>query len=153
MSRPDGSFEPLPVARSEVPPDRRIANSVSVARFDSDLLPPVDPVEPVRRMPNRGNRKRVLGDGEGDFCIYVIADGSTDLPAGALVPIDGIPRFTSATEAKRWMQTSSGDLLVNKQVMIFKAYEIINIVARVKTNVELQAKTKINVSMNRQEEP
>jgi hypothetical protein len=128
-------------------------NGERKASFPSDMLPPLDPVGPIRRVPKRGYRKRVLGSGEGDFCIYVISDGNSGLPLGALVPIDGVPHFTSSLEAKRWILEASGNLLVNKQIMVFRAVEIINVVAKNVPTIELQAKVKFNIDPNSQEEP
>jgi hypothetical protein len=105
---------------------------------------PVDPIEAQKlRVPSRGRRTRVLGEGEGDHCIYIIGDGSSGIPEGCLIPIPNIPRFTTAANAKKWIRLNSGDLLANKQVIIFKALDIINVVVAVRQVMELQAKMKI----------
>jgi hypothetical protein len=121
------------------------------ACFDSsDLDTPTDGVAP-RKVPARGIRKRLLGSGEGDYCIYAIADGTGDIPLGALVPINGVPRFASTVEAKRWLSTESGDIMANKQIMIFKAIAIIDIIVRSVSKIQMQSKVKISVEPNAQE--
>ncbi len=113
-----------------------------------DTTTPVDPVEPGKiSLPQRGIRRRVLGHGDGDHCIYVISDGS-GIPAGVLVPLPGVPRFTSAHAAKRWIRNESGDLLANKQIIIFKALDVINVVASTKRVLELQEKMKVAFNSN-----
>jgi hypothetical protein len=124
-----------------------------VGEFDSDLVPPVDPAIPRQRIPQRGNRKRVLGNGEGDYCIYVIADGGSGVPRGALVPIDSVPRFVSLAEARRWLMASSGSLLANRQIMIFKAIEVINVAVTTVATVQLIAKVKMTVEPTVGEKP
>jgi hypothetical protein len=115
-------------------------------------LTPTDPVtptdEPYRlgtgKYPARGTRRRVLGNGEGDYCIYVISQGEEGIPQGCLIPVPGIPRFENTNQARKWIRDDSGDLLANSQVIIFCAKEIINIRAALRQVVELQAKMKLD---------
>lgn len=109
----------------------------------ADDVTPVDPVKPRRRVPQRGTRKRVLGQGEGDVCVLIISDGSGQIPQGCLIPIPGVPKFESAPEARRWIASSSGDLLANRAVIIFRACDLINVVVQTKSVVEIHCKDKM----------
>lgn len=144
--------DPLPV------PDNRPGGQTEpevVATFPSDRVPmtPTDEIEPRRSVPARGRRMRVLGQGEGDFCIFAISDGGDGLPLGSLIPIPGIPRFQSTTEAKRWIVSDSGDLLANRQVMVFKACDIITVTTRPTMKIELVARMKVPRPTDSQEVP
>lgn len=91
----------------------------------------------------RGPRRRLLGDGDGDYCIYqVIPQGDPHIPGGSLVPIPGVPRFTDTVKATAWVRKSSGDLLAGKQIMVFRAMEILDIQVRTKTAVVIEAKSR-----------
>ncbi len=100
------------------------------------------PQEP-RKHPTKGRRFRVLGSGEGDYCIYQIAPPESQLPQGCLVPIPEIPRFATAAEAMRWIRADSADLLAGKQVMVFCAYEIMTINVVNKPQVSIERKPKV----------
>jgi hypothetical protein len=110
--------------------------------------PSATPEDPVaeRKIPQRGIRKRVLGDGEGDYCIYEIAGPDLNLPKGTLVPIPTIPRFVDTQKALQWIRNESGDLLAGKQVMIFRACEILSLVVQQKPTVVIQSKPKVTVT-------
>ncbi|MCP4899971.1 MAG: hypothetical protein GY906_23630 [bacterium] len=97
--------------------------------------------------PKRGIRKRVLGEGEGDYCIYEIASQGSPLPAGALIPIPEVPRFEDTVKAMTWLRKESGDLLAGKQVMIFRAMEILSLQVENKPTVTISAKPKVVVTM------
>lgn len=96
--------------------------------------------------PKRGVRKRVLGEGEGDYCIYEIAGQGSQFPAGTLIPIPDIPRFEDTVKAMAWLRKSSGDLLAGKQVMIFRAMEILSLQVEQKPTVTITSKPKIVVN-------
>ena len=114
-----------------------------VGEFTSaDIETPGDSAEPRIKVPRFG-RSRILGSGEGDICIYAVDDGSGGLPRGSLIPIAGVPRFETGSEAKRWLKTSSGDLLADKQIIIFRAIDIVHVVSRTVTQVELLSKERI----------
>jgi len=98
-------------------------------------------------MPNRGIRRRVLGQGEGDYCIYEITPKGTQMPAGALLPLPGVPRFLDTVKALKWLRNESGDLLAGKQVMVFRACEILNLVVENKPRVVIQSKPKVAVTV------
>ena len=102
--------------------------------------------QPKASHPTKGRRYRVLGKGEGDYCIYQIAPDGSDLPKGALVPIPDVPRFESTAEAMRWLRMDSGDKLAGKQVMVFQAMEICTINVVSKPSVSIEKKPKIQVS-------
>lgn len=102
--------------------------------------------EPRRKVPQRGTRRRVLGEGEGDYCIYEIAPNGSGLPAGSLVPLPTIPRFTSTVEAVRWIRLKSGDLLAGKQLMVLRALEIMHVQVQQAPQVVISAKPKITVT-------
>lgn len=142
-----------PTVPQTVPTDTENTNSRTLTE---PIAPPVDqagmiamptpvdaPVVKDRPRARRIRATRLLGHGEGDYCIYAIADGTTGIPLGALVPIPGVPRFPDNRTAKRWIVSSSGDLLTDTQVMIFKAHEIINVSTRARISVEITAKSKI----------
>ena len=112
---------------------------------DDSLVPDLaEPVAP-KKVPNRGIRKRVLGEGEGDYCIYEIAQQGTDMPAGSLIPIPTIPRFIDTARALKWVRNESGDVLAGKQVMILRACEIISLQITNKPTVVISSKPKITV--------
>ena len=93
--------------------------------------------------PNRAKRSRVLGDGEGDYCVYeVVPPGSTEVPAGALLPIPGVPRFTDTVRAMTWIRKDSKDLLAGKQVMVFRAMELLRLNVEMRPVVTIVAKPK-----------
>ncbi len=96
--------------------------------------------------PTKGRRFRVLGKGEGDYCIYSIAAPGGQLPPGCLVPIPEVPRFASCAEAMRWIRNDSGDLLAGKQVMVFCAHEILTVTVEPRPQVKIDKKPKIQIS-------
>lgn len=95
--------------------------------------------------PTKGRRYRLLGQGEGDYCIYQIAPQGGNLPVGCLIPIPDVPRFESTAEGLRWIRTDSGDLLAGKQVMVFQAMEILSINVVSKPQVSIEKKPKVQV--------
>jgi hypothetical protein len=97
-------------------------------------------------------RKRVLGKGEGDYCIYQIAPPGGEIPQGSLVPIPEVPRFESTADAVRWIKNDSGDTLAGKQVMVFRAMEILSIQVEAKPTVTVTAKPKTVVNDPTKEE-
>lgn len=112
----------------------------------TDQVPVPSEGKPPRKVAKRGTRKRVLGSGEGDYCIYEIVGPGGELPTGALLPIPNIPRFPHTVQAVRWIQKESGDLLAGKQVMIFRAMEILNLRLETKPRVVIEGKPKIVVT-------
>ncbi len=112
------------------------------------LITPGDDATPQapRKHPTKGNRYRVMGNGEGDYCIYQIAPQDSNLPAGCLIPIPNVPRFESTTEAKRWIKADSGDLLALMQVMIVQVMDIGGINVENRPQVSINWKPKIRVS-------
>jgi hypothetical protein len=88
----------------------------------------------------------VLGEGEGDYCIFQMIGQGQDLPAGSLVPIPSVPRFETTAQAERWVRTESGDLLMGKQVMIFKAMEVLRINMQTKPQLVIEKKPRVLVS-------
>ena len=123
----------------------------TVAGFKSSDVTPTDRAVPYTKVPNRGVRKRLLGDGDGDFCIYAISEGEHGIPPGALLPVADVPRFVNAKLAKAWLKNLSGDLLANRQILIFRAVELINVTVVSHTKVELIEKTKLIIKANGQE--
>lgn len=99
-----------------------------------------------RSHPTKGRRFRVLGKGEGDYCIYQIAPQDSQFPAGCLIPLPEVPRFTSCAEAMRWVRNDSGDLLSGKQVMVFCAHEILTVTVEPRPQVKIDKKPKVQIS-------
>ncbi len=99
-----------------------------------------------KSVPSRGIRRRVLGQGEGDHCVYAMAPADSDLPDGSLIPIPNVPRFPSAVEAIRWIRNDSGDLLAGMQVMVFMAKEVIdiNVVQQPVVHIVMKPKVVVN---------
>lgn len=118
--------------------------SAEAAETPTDTAPG-EAKEPRPKVPQRGIRRRVLGDGEGDFCIYEIAPPSASYPRGTLMPIPGTPRFSDTGSALRWLKNESGDLLAGKQIMIFRACEILTLHVQQKPTVVIESKPKIVV--------
>jgi hypothetical protein len=100
------------------------------------------PSEGKKKVPARGQRKRVLEAAGGDYCIYEIIGAGQKLPQGALVPIPTIPTFKDTTDALKWIRNESGDTLAGKQVMIFRACEILSLTVVQKPTVVIAAKPK-----------
>ncbi len=101
--------------------------------------------------PKRGIRKRVLGEGEGDYCVYEVVTGG-DLPKGSLLPIPEVPRFTDTQAALKWIRNGSGDLLTGKQIMVFQAKELLTIRVQTKPTVVIESKPKVVVTDPSQEQ-
>lgn len=116
------------------------------------LVTPTDDTSGVasqrRKIPNRGKRKRVLGEGEGDYCIYEILgkENAFKVAPGSLIPIPTVPRFKDTVSAIKWLRNESGDLLAGKQVMIFRACEILSLVIETKPTITIQTKPKVTVT-------
>ena len=100
------------------------------------------PSEGKKKVPARGQRKRVLDAEGGDYCIYEITGPGNKIPAGALVPIPAIPTFKDTTDALKWIRNESGDKLAGKQVMILRACEILSLTVVQKPTVVIAAKPK-----------
>lgn len=115
--------------------------------MSDEIETPTDEAEPTKTksVKNRGIRKRVLGEGEGDYCIYEIAE-IPNLPKGSLVPIPNVPRFKDTADAMKWIRFQSGDLLAGKQVMVFRACEILTLQVVAKPQVVIATKPKITVT-------
>ncbi|MEE8372654.1 MAG: hypothetical protein V3R87_02815 [Dehalococcoidia bacterium] len=101
--------------------------------------------KPKRSHPSKGRTYRVLGEGEGDYCIYEITPQGSQLPLGCLVPIPETPRFESTSQAEKWIRGESMDLLMGKQVMIFKAMEIMTIEVLNRPQISITKKPRILV--------
>lgn len=104
-----------------------------------------------KKSPKRGTRKRVLGKGEGDYCIYEIAAPGGNMPQGSLIPLPDIPRFEDTVKAVKWIRNESGDLLMGKQIMIFRAMEIMHVRVETKAVVTFDPKPKVIVTDPAQE--
>jgi hypothetical protein len=100
----------------------------------------------AKKVPQRGIRKRVLGEGEGDYLIYELATVETKLPRGTLVPIPTVPQFEDTAAALKWIRNDSGDLLAGKQVMIFRACEILSLRVQSRPTIVIEAKPKVTVN-------
>ena len=112
----------------------------------SQQTPTDSPVAPPRKkVPARGTRRRVLGKGEGDYCIYECAPSDSDMPKGSLIPIPEVPRFENSLQAMTWIRNESGDKLTGKQVMVFAAKEILDIRVATKPVISITTKPKTEV--------
>lgn len=96
--------------------------------------------------PTKGRRFRVMGAGEGDYCIYQIAPQDSQFPQGCLIPLPDIPRFENQAGAMKWIRNDSGDTLAGKQVMVFCAQEILTITVENRPRVSINAKPKVQIS-------
>lgn len=96
--------------------------------------------------PTKGRRFRVMGKGEGDYCIYAIATPGGQLPEGCLIPIPEVPRFESTADARRWAKHGSGDLLAGKQIIIIQVMDIGNCAVEQRPVVTMNWKPKIQIS-------
>lgn len=114
------------------------SSEVDLATPGDDAVP-----KPKRKHPSKGRSYRILGEGEGDYCIFEMADKDSQMPGGTLIPIPEVPRFEDTASAMRWVKTDSGDLLMGKQVMIFKAMEIMRINVLQKPQVNIEKKPRI----------
>lgn len=109
----------------------------------TDSPVPETPPVAAKKVPQRGKRMRVLEGEGGDYCIYEIAQpGVAKIPAGALLPIPTVPRFKDVADATKWIKNESGDKLSGKQVMIFRACEILSLTVQMKPTVVIQSKPK-----------
>ena len=99
-----------------------------------------------RKVPQRGARKRVLGEGEGDYLIYELIGEGSEMPKGSMIPIPGVPQFESTVKAIAWIKNESGDKLAGKQVMIFRVCEILSLIVQQQPKVVIQAKPKVTVT-------
>lgn len=136
----------MPAKMKPVPPPTPLADLPPPTA--TDLATPGDDAEAQSKAshPTKGRRYRVLGQGEGDYCIYQIAPASDQLPGGALVPIPEVPQFESTAEARRWARAESGDKLAGKQIMILQVMDIGNFTVVNKPTVSVDWKPKIQVS-------
>lgn len=106
-----------------------------------------------KKVPARGTRKRVLGEGEGDYCVMQVADGKNgDTPRGALIPLPGIPRFENTIEAMKWIRNESGDQLTGKQIAVVAFKELLDIRVETKPVVKISAKSKVTVNKPSEDE-
>jgi hypothetical protein len=96
--------------------------------------------------PTKGRRFRVMGKGEGDYCIYQIAPQDSQFPGGCLIPLPEVPRFENHAGAMKWIRNDSGDMLAGKQVMVFCAHEILTIAVENRPRVTINAKPKVQIS-------
>lgn len=104
------------------------------------------PTSEGKKVPQRGARKRVLGEGEGDYLIYEIIGEGSPIPKGALMPIPAVPQFEDTAKALAWIRNESGDLLAGKQVMIFRACEILSLRVQQQPKVVIESKPKVTIS-------
>ena len=137
------------MAKQKTGGETQTINPTDVASTPAaDLTTPGDDSKPQEKQshPTKGRRYRVLGKGEGDYCIYQIAPADSDFPQGCLIPVPDVPRFESTAEALKWIRSDSGDKLAGKQVMVFQAMEICTINVAQKPVVSIDKKPKILVS-------
>jgi len=97
--------------------------------------------------PNRAKRKRVLGDGEGDYCVMEVAGANSDFPRGSLVPLPEVPRFEDTVQAMNWIKKLSGDLLAGKQVAVVRFMELLTIAVEMRPVIAIKAKPKMEAPM------
>lgn len=100
------------------------------------------PTPAKQKHPARGTRKRVLGEGEGDYCVMEIAPAGRDIPTGTLLPIPEVPRFEHSLAAMQWIRQKSGDKLAGKQVAVIAFKEILDITVVTKPTVQISTKAK-----------
>lgn len=120
---------------------------MTTSETPTDALPTPAPTQkPRRKLPKRGVRKRVLGKGEGDYCIYQVITEHKVYPHGTLLPIAGTPQFKDSAGAMRWIRRESDDLLSGMQVMILRACELLAVRVQSKPTVVIESKPKVVVT-------
>lgn len=120
------------------------AQTVTPANAEALTTPnDADGVKPKKR--KRQRRYQLFDDGQGDYRIYEIAQPGGSLPQGSLVPIPGMSGYPNAIEARRAIRTS-GDLLANKHVMIFRGLEIMRITVETRPTVSIESKPRRQIS-------
>jgi len=97
---------------------------------------------PTKKVPQRGQRKRVLDSADGDYCVYEIIPPGNKLPSGSLIPVPKVPTFKDTQAALKWIRNDSGDLLAGKQVMVFRVCEVLSLTVVQKPTVVIAAKPK-----------
>lgn len=110
------------------------------------------PSEGKKKVPARGQRKRVLEAENGDYCVYEIIGPGQKLPQGVLCPIPTVPTFKDTSNALKWIRNDSGDKLAGRQVMIFRACEILSLTVVQKPTVIIAAKPKRTIHAAPKEE-
>jgi len=108
------------------------------------------PSEGKKKVPQRGQRKRVLEADGGDYCVYEIIAPGQKLPAGSLVQIPAVPTFKDTQDALKWIRNESGDKLAGKQVMIFRACEILSLTVVQQPTVVIAAKPKRTLNASKE---
>lgn len=99
-----------------------------------------------KKVPQRGARKRVLGEGEGDYLITELVGEGTQMPRGSMIPIPGVPQFEDTSKALAWIRNESGDLLAGKQVAIIRVCEILSLTVQQQPKVVIQTKPKVAIT-------
>ena len=99
-----------------------------IAESELDSIPADHSAVPApSNHPTKGRRYRVLDGDEGDVCIVqCCTEGHLTFPAGTLLPIEGVPRFETKTQAKKWVAQCAGDLMSGMQFIIFTVNEVGN---------------------------
>jgi len=110
---------------------------------------PTDEAKPQpakKKVPARGTRKRVLGEGEGDYLIMQVHPGGDGIPAKAMLPIPDTPQFENTNVAMKWIRQEGAEILAGKQLAIIAVKELLNIEVQQKPTVRIATKAKITVN-------
>lgn len=99
-----------------------------------------------KKIPARGNRKRVLGQGEGDYLVMLVAPPDMDVPAGTLLRLPDSPQFENSTDAARWVKQESGRFQTGQQIAIVRFLDIATLEIETQPRVKLKFKNKITVT-------
>lgn len=64
------------------------------------------------------------------------------MPQGSLIPIPGVPTFSSTEAAMRWAHNEAGDLLNDMQFMVVKVGVIADLRRKVKPELVVNVKPR-----------
>jgi hypothetical protein len=109
------------------------------------------PAVPKKRA-KRQRRYELFDDGQGDYRIYQIADASSKLPPGSLIPIPEIGGHKTSVDAIAAVK-KSGQVLMNKQVLIFRGLQIMRVELETQPQVKVTAKERKQISGAPQDSP
>ena len=112
---------------------------------DSADVPPDPTSESKVEHPTKGRRFRLFKGGDV-LVLRIVGEGDKTLPAGSLLPIEGVPQFEDMTSAKAWVKNDSGDLLQGMVIMIVWAKAKMDIAVQNKPTVVITETPRFQVT-------